>query len=534
MDSGGRNQSSASSLPTPHRVATRTEAPLLGANSATSQTRRLDASRKQAGSSIGYGAVFLALLALTVLCVIGFLVARIFVARPSPSLPPVAGLTLSPFPSEPGVNPTGSVGPQGPVRVTLDPGQGYIGTLVVVSGEGWWPGEPVFVLLRPPQEENGSEYAYAAAVASEGGAFRTAFTFPSEARWFGQEWAEVIARGTRSGLQTSARFFLVAPTATHTSTPYPTLPPTDTPRPTNTPAPTNTPLPTATPTPEVVLTDWRGEYFANPSLAGAPILVRNDVAIDFNWGADSPDPRIPADRFSVRWTRTLRFREGLYELSVTVDDGVRLWMDGQLLIDEWHDSSLTTYSVTVQVSPGHHYLQIEYYEGLGGAMIQFSRERVKPATPTPPPTETVSPPPPSALLPDRWYAEYYANPALLGEPVLEREDAEIHFDWGTGSPGEEVPADGFSARWIGQIWLPAGTHRYLLTVDDGARVWLDGQLILDVWPAAIGETYEAQVHLEEGEHRFQVEYVELFVEARIHLWAETMAGPGSAAYSIVP
>ncbi|MEM4724019.1 MAG: PA14 domain-containing protein, partial [Candidatus Hadarchaeum sp.] len=394
VEYGVYNRNDGSSLPTPRRGVARPEVPWPGASAASSETRRLRTPRKQTGRSIGYGAAFLALLAVAILCVTGFLVARIFVARPSPSLPPVAGLTPSPFPSQPGIGPTGSVGPQGPVRIALDPGQGYIGTLVVVSGEGWWTGEPVFVLLRSPQEGDGSEYAYAAAVADERGAFRTAFTFPNEARWIGQDSAEVIARGTRSGLQTSARFLLVAPTATPTLTPYPTLPPTDTPFPTDTPLPTNTPLPTATPTPEVVITDWRGEYFANPSLAGTPVLVRNDVAIDFNWGAGSPDPRIPADRFSVRWTRALRFREGLYELRVTVDDGVRLWMDGQLLIDEWHDTSLTTYSVTVRTSEGHHYLQIEYYEGLGGAMIQFSRERVKPATPTPPPTETPPPPPP--------------------------------------------------------------------------------------------------------------------------------------------
>jgi hypothetical protein len=483
-----------------------------------------------------YGILFLVLLALAILCVTGFLLARIFVSDSPPTLSPLAAQTLSPFATNPGSQPTGLAGTPGSGRLTINPTQGTINTLVTVTGEGWWPGEPVFVFVRSQEEESGPGYAYAAAVADDRGDFQTAFTFPNEMRWIGEEWAEVIGRGTRSGLEASTRFVLVTPTPTNTPTAYPTFPPTATPPPTDTPWPTDTPFPTATPTPDIVITDWKGEYFANPALAGAPVLVRNDVDIDFNWGAGSPNPGIPSDQFSVRWTRQLRFKEGTYRLGITVDDGVRFWMDGHLLIDEWHDGSQTTYTVDVYTSAGDHSLQLEYYEGLGGAMVRFSRSKIQPPTETPLPTDTPQPTdtppptqPPTSPLPDRWQAEYYANMDLLRRPILVREDPEINFDWGVGSPDERIPVDGFSARWTGKTWVSGGLYVYYLTVDDGARVWLDGQLVLDAWPAIIGQTYSTQLQLEEGVHTFQVEYFEALSDARIRLWAETMASPMSAS-----
>ena len=67
------------------------------------------------------------------------------------------------------------------------------------------------------------------------------------------------------------------------------------------PTPTPTPAPTALPT----ITQWRGEYFAGADLAGTPVLVRNDPAIGFDWGAAAPAAGLPADNFSARWTRNL-------------------------------------------------------------------------------------------------------------------------------------------------------------------------------------------------------------------------------------
>ena len=64
-------------------------------------------------------------------------------------------------------------------------------------------------------------------------------------------------------------------------------------------------------------------------------LVRYDQAIDFSWGADAPAENLPADGFSVRWTRDVRLDQGRYRVHAVVDDGVRLYIDGALVIDSY-------------------------------------------------------------------------------------------------------------------------------------------------------------------------------------------------------
>ena len=71
-----------------------------------------------------------------------------------------------------------------------------------------------------------------------------------------------------------------------------------------------------------------------------------------------------------------------------------------------------------------------------------------------------------------WWAEYFDNPSLSGRPVLTRYEDTMNHDWGACSPAPEVPCDNFSARWTITRHFEKGTYLFLLTVDDGARVWL--------------------------------------------------------------
>ncbi len=115
-----------------------------------------------------------------------------------------------------------------------------------------------------------------------------------------------------------------------------------------------------------------GEYFSNKTLSGSPVVVRDDANIDFDWGPASPDPAIPADTFSVRWTMTLSLNAGDYSFHTRTDDGVRLWVDGTLLIDQWHDMAASNYYGSNCLSAGEHIIRVEYYENLGNAVAQFS------------------------------------------------------------------------------------------------------------------------------------------------------------------
>jgi beta-glucosidase len=127
----------------------------------------------------------------------------------------------------------------------------------------------------------------------------------------------------------------------------------------------------------------RGEYFANRGLSGNPTFVRTDAQINFEWAMGSPDPRIPPDEFSVRWTGKLVPKEsGLYRFGASTDDGLRLYLDGKLLIDSWYDRGATLDVVELRLEAGRAYdLKIEYYENSGWAYAGLVWNRKDAANP---------------------------------------------------------------------------------------------------------------------------------------------------------
>lgn len=124
--------------------------------------------------------------------------------------------------------------------------------------------------------------------------------------------------------------------------------------------------------------------------------------------------------------------------------------------------------------------------------------------------------------PAAWRGEYHDNRYLVKPPVLAREEAVVDFYWGDGSPDGTLPTDGFSARWRRTVYLSAGTYRFLLAVDDGARLWVDGRRIIDVWRDQEMAEHTASVTLSEGYHHLLLEYYENTGGAAVQLgWAAT-------------
>jgi DNA-binding beta-propeller fold protein YncE/GH35 family endo-1,4-beta-xylanase len=117
---------------------------------------------------------------------------------------------------------------------------------------------------------------------------------------------------------------------------------------------------------------WRGEYFGNRWLAEQPLLIRQDTAVDFDWGSASPGGGMPADNFSARWQRYIWFDARSYRFTVQADDGVRLWVDDQLLIEHWLNPQAATFNADVSLSTGYHLVRLEYYEAQGNADVHLS------------------------------------------------------------------------------------------------------------------------------------------------------------------
>lgn len=117
-----------------------------------------------------------------------------------------------------------------------------------------------------------------------------------------------------------------------------------------------------------------------------------------------------------------------------------------------------------------------------------------------------------------WRAEYYNNSSLSGAPVDVRFEDSLSHDWGTGSPGPGIPSDHFSARWTVSRQFEAGTYLFLLSVDDGARVWLNGKLILDSWNVGQKRNLKTEIYFEtDGLQELQVAYFEKTGQAFIKL-----------------
>jgi hypothetical protein len=122
-------------------------------------------------------------------------------------------------------------------------------------------------------------------------------------------------------------------------------------------------------------TGLTGSYYSNHTdFSGSPTLVRIDPTVNFDWGSGSPDPTISADHFTVRWTGDVQplFNEP-YTFYTRTDDGVRLYVDGNLIINEWIDQGATEWSATVNMMARRRYsITMEYYENGGAASASLS------------------------------------------------------------------------------------------------------------------------------------------------------------------
>ena len=114
-------------------------------------------------------------------------------------------------------------------------------------------------------------------------------------------------------------------------------------------------------------------YFSDMTLTNS-VVTRTDATIDFDWGSGAPASGVGADGFSARWTGHVQaqFSE-TYTFTTLSDDGVRLWVNGQQLVNNWTDHGPTENSATIALVAGQKYdLKMEFYEKGGGAVAKLS------------------------------------------------------------------------------------------------------------------------------------------------------------------
>lgn len=116
-----------------------------------------------------------------------------------------------------------------------------------------------------------------------------------------------------------------------------------------------------------------GEVFGNITLNGAPIATRQDPFIDFDWGEMAPQSGVGADNFSIRWTATVQagFTE-TYTFVTESDDGVRLYVDGNLIIDNFTPHGVTRDTATMMLTAGQILdVRLEYFDSGFDAVIRL-------------------------------------------------------------------------------------------------------------------------------------------------------------------
>lgn len=273
---------------------------------------------------------------------------------------------------------------------------------------------------------------------------------------------------------------------------------------------------------ELIAAGLRGEYYAGRNFERLE-LVRTDPTVGFRWGKGAPDPALAPDGFSVRWSANLtpRFSER-HTFHAFGDDGIRVWVNGQKVIDDWGDHGARWSTGALDLVAGQAYaLVVEYYESAGDAVAELHWSS---------PSLPLEPVPAARLRASTrgngLWAEYFRGADFQRREAV-RTDARPSFYWGLSAPGPALPADGFSVRWTGAI-VPRFTEQYTITVhaDDGVRLWLDGALVVDAWAQAGSHKAIASVNLKAGRsHPLRFEYRDREGAARVALYWQSPSQP---------
>jgi len=253
---------------------------------------------------------------------------------------------------------------------------------------------------------------------------------------------------------------------------------------------------------------WTGEYYNNQYLQGTPAFTRTDNVLAFDFGNNAPGNGVGSDGFSVRWTAIAAFGGGTYRFWALADDNIKI------TLDDGYTPILNTFGQTqigqivsadVPMTAGVHKVRVDYQEVSGSAYAYVTWD---PAGTTSGPNFPVPQVSYANVNNGQWTAQYFNNAALSGSPVLIQGESSPSHNWGGGSPGANVPADNFSVRWTSTQALDAANYQLSVSADDGVRVFVDGNLVINEFHSATTTTYTANLNLGAGQHTIIVEYYE--------------------------
>lgn len=258
---------------------------------------------------------------------------------------------------------------------------------------------------------------------------------------------------------------------------------------------------------------WRAQYWNNKTLSGSPARERDEggVYLFRDWDSGAPLDGVSSDGWSARFTKTLYFPGGAYRFHCQHDDGCRIYIDGQLRLDAWWDSSFDGHDWSGYLSPGNHEIKVEFYENTGAARLEAWWQG-----------PGFLPPEQTCVL-DAWCGEYWGNRGLSGTPAMRRNEGPVlSLNWHNGGPEATFPSDNFSSRFRRNADFACGVYRFFINADDGVRFWVDDALRLDRWRDQTA-AFTVDVELSAGIHALRVEHYERSGGASIGVHWEKMS-----------
>lgn len=263
----------------------------------------------------------------------------------------------------------------------------------------------------------------------------------------------------------------------------------------------------------VPLGGWIGYYYENENLKGKPldakIIERSDKTLYENFGYGAPTPNLPVDHFSARYITARHMPSGEYIIRGRADDGIRILVDGKVVLDRWTPSAYREDAVRIHVNDvGNsdiHWVEVQYYDRTSAAQVWVDVESMN-----------------DQITTSNWLGEIYPNDQLTGNPVIiGGKNAwvpidDLNFDWGYDSPHEKIPKDNFSATFQKKITLEPGQYELLTWADDGVRVYMDNHLLIDSWKPSANEMRTKTINVDtKSTHTFKIDYLEIKSVAKI-------------------
>ncbi|MCC5611408.1 PQQ-dependent sugar dehydrogenase [Nostoc sp. CHAB 5834] len=248
----------------------------------------------------------------------------------------------------------------------------------------------------------------------------------------------------------------------------------------------------------------KGEYYDNMDFTNLK-QTRTDPTVNFNWGRSTPDPSIDPETFSVRWTGKVeaKYSEN-YNFYTTTDDGVRLWVNEQLLIDKFVNQPAREYSGAIALVAGQKYdIKLEYYDNKLDAVSQLAWSSSSQTKEIIPQSQLYS----VASNGNGLKGEYYDNIDFTNLKQT-RIDSTVNFNWGRSTPDPSIDPETFSVRWTGKVEAKySENYNFYTTTDDGVRLWVNDQLLIDKFVNQPAREYSGAIALVAGQkYDIKLEY----------------------------